>query len=1396
MNDFERIYTVIKSQYSCGVPYYNYDSCTYDSLSNMYYQQGVLSLQNSTGYSNVPFNDIPVACGFPNVVYRQCVPSEPPDEEEEKDETTIPQTSGFRINVNSAYVYPENNGLILKNPVDFNMNYLTTEGVENIKNALYLLEKKGYSSCIKHMLSGKYVGFDNNNNFILIDNCSDNNTFIYDSDNLHLKYKEKCVNPTTVLNIIPNDTPLTISDCNQNIDVILEKLTDQIASYVNLKEISISYIQSTVTIPSTYSNKIVSKYSIPSKYSNGIVYDIKLRYSNASILSIIKTKISSQSISNAYLSYDRGLTWIKLNDDSIFINDGDMSYDGKYITLTTRNEIFIYNNAVLNLNVIKYNTSSTQNYKVIMSKLGNVQCIYTPESGLQFISIDYGKTIIRSISTIGIVYSIFSSFNGDIVFLLSYKTSDKSNKIYSLSTISILSLSEEIPITFSNIIKTCSSYDCKNVYILTKDKLYYNHNYLNKDNWIINDLENIKESLIMLYGKDETNFYGDMVISYNGKFVFLFYKIYHSDNISRGLIFYSNNYGEKFTQLRTNNNFINNNLNNYTSIDCSIDGLTLVISDNEKIYTTTLDNEKADDIIEKNTVISIPENQYKYLFEIQTNENFTRVIKNGKTLYRISDSYIYDDNKNSLLISIPSSIGTTNISSICKSNDNSTILYSVNNNLYNKNSDIVLNTTEKIVYISFQILSNSKKMFIALNDKINYSYDGVSWVTYNMISKKWKMAYIVPQLKNNEFTIYCVEEYGKFYFSYDSGLTWKSNEILENYFWITLDCSQDGKILIACVKNNLPLISYDGGLSFNFINFEEKLTDVSGNYIKQFVDCSISNDGKFILVVIDNGRILSSYDYGKNWEYYGDYYFDQKSIDINKSNILYTFSSSFKNTIQSGFTYSDSNILEVFNKSVFSSYDPSVYSNQSVFKFNAGAPTYTGFPLRYIGSANTIISNISNKFDYIQINFNYFFNIKNFYIGKFTNINSFTIVGSNDDINYQKIFETVNLIFDRSSNIKMFNIPSYTGYYKFYRILLKINSINQIVEINDVNLEGSIFISTSHENISSSKWNNVVIKSDSIFTVKNNNSLLQGFVNHPIFVGNVVDRIVNDLTITTNQQLSGDLYVNNLTINNLVTLKTNGFRIFCKGILTNNGTIRNNGYDITNNNSILGKGQMGGIGGKVGIFPSPVATSGSNSSYTIVEANGGKGGDSIRASETLYGGLGGNAELSLNNEIFSNPNIAIIGKDKYNGNVINGGAGGGGGAAGSSTNGGKGGNGGGIIMICASEIINNGLIDVSGEPGQIINSTFTATRTTFRYGACGGGGGGGGTIILVTKYTSKLVLDNKVISGFKGFNFKGGDGGRGERNLSIDFQRDTSGNLYSGTSGQNGQDGRLVVVFV
>ena len=267
-----------------------------------------------------------------------------------------------------------------------------------------------------------------------------------------------------------------------------------------------------------------------------------------------------------------------------------------------------------------------------------------------------------------------------------------------------------------------------------------------------------------------------------------------------------------------------------------------------------------------------------------------------------------------------------------------------------------------------------------------------------------------------------------------------------------------------------------------------------------------------------------------------------------------------------------------------------------------------------------------------------------------------------------------------------------------------------------------------------------------------------------------MNRVVSDVTYTpattgstNSHSLSSDLYVNNLTINSGYTLITNGFRIFCRGKLTNNGIINNDGIQSQTIRT-LGIGANGGDGGTTSILN---GSPGGNSTNCVINANGGRGGN---------GASGGIANTTSNVEILSLPQFAIVGRNASN-NVINGGAGGGGGSRGTTINGGSGGAGGGIIMICANQIENNGIITARGQDGFSFTSTSNISSGS---GAGGGGGGGGGTIIIVTTYTSTLDNTKLLVSG--------GKGGSGQVN--------TSNSSLSGLNGENGRDGRLVVVFV
>ncbi len=86
-------------------------------------------------------------------------------------------------------------------------------------------------------------------------------------------------------------------------------------------------------------------------------------------------------------------------------------------------------------------------------------------------------------------------------------------------------------------------------------------------------------------------------------------------------------------------------------------------------------------------------------------------------------------------------------------------------------------------------------------------------------------------------------------------------------------------------------------------------------------------------------------------------------------------------------------------------------------------------------------------------------------------------------------------------------------------------------------------------------------------------------------------RITN--TASSTWTLQSDVYAENLTVNSSVTLKTNGYRLFVRNILLNNGTIKNDGGDGsgrttrgdggTGNTLAAGvRGATGGSGGEAG----------------------------------------------------------------------------------------------------------------------------------------------------------------------------------------------------------------------
>ena len=228
-----------------------------------------------------------------------------------------------------------------------------------------------------------------------------------------------------------------------------------------------------------------------------------------------------------------------------------------------------------------------------------------------------------------------------------------------------------------------------------------------------------------------------------------------------------------------------------------------------------------------------------------------------------------------------------------------------------------------------------------------------------------------------------------------------------------------------------------------------------------------------------------------------------------------------------------------------------------------------------------------------------------------------------------------------------------------------------------------------------------------------------------------------NLVISTNTDLTRDMYYNNLTVNSGVTLFTKGFRIFVKGTLNVNGVLNNAGQ----NGIFDGTAALGGIGGFTGTLgggadgataPSGGGISAGNNGNTVPTLSriGGNGG---AAGSSLDGGVGGSGGTSNNpatnsggvHVIKSLPSI-LSGRD-LDGVKLYGGNGGGSGGSGPQGNssGGSGGGGGGGMIVSARIIKGTGAFTVNGGNGGTVTSPYT--------GGGGGGGGGGYMIILCGK---------------------------------------------------------------
>lgn len=213
-----------------------------------------------------------------------------------------------------------------------------------------------------------------------------------------------------------------------------------------------------------------------------------------------------------------------------------------------------------------------------------------------------------------------------------------------------------------------------------------------------------------------------------------------------------------------------------------------------------------------------------------------------------------------------------------------------------------------------------------------------------------------------------------------------------------------------------------------------------------------------------------------------------------------------------------------------------------------------------------------------------------------------------------------------------------------------------------------------------------------------------------------------NVTISGTTTLTRDMWYDTLTVQSGGTLKTVGFKVYCKTLcqVDSGGTIHANGTAATSATAAaastagsLGVGQAGANG----------TTTAGATLANISYLGGGSGG----AGGTGASGAGGAGRLApslfaANSQFRQLPqsSLGFLWENSANTRQIGGGASGGGGGGDTTNSGGGGGTGGNVLIINARTVINNGTITATGGAG------FSTTT-----GNTGGGGGGGGGLVIV-----------------------------------------------------------------
>lgn len=225
--------------------------------------------------------------------------------------------------------------------------------------------------------------------------------------------------------------------------------------------------------------------------------------------------------------------------------------------------------------------------------------------------------------------------------------------------------------------------------------------------------------------------------------------------------------------------------------------------------------------------------------------------------------------------------------------------------------------------------------------------------------------------------------------------------------------------------------------------------------------------------------------------------------------------------------------------------------------------------------------------------------------------------------------------------------------------------------------------------------------------------------------------------------LNRDIFMGTSTINSGISIVTNGFKIFCNGTLTNNGTIRWNGNDgatagtagasVSNANSSIWPNVSGSAGG------AGTTATGSVGATSPTTPFGGRGGSGGLGSSGAGGASQALATVATTKGSFrsltpaSTLSLFLNNTATYG---VCGGTGGGGGGGDGVNPGGGGGSAGGALGVYAYLISGTGTISAIGGAG--------GSRAVGNTG--GGGGGGGGAVVVISRSAVAGAVAGQTIS--------------------------------------------------